>query len=120
MIYSTRIVSSRFAWHALDTFGWREPPPIGCGYPYDLESEIHPPRRGKKPLLTNFSTLLKFGQFCLLLCLKILRIDPYGELCEKDFPESAGIEPPKELEQSRGGFFLSSNRIFFEENIPLQ
>jgi hypothetical protein len=20
-------------WHETDTFGWREPPPIGCGFP---------------------------------------------------------------------------------------
>ena len=26
-------------WHEVVTFRWREPPPIGCGFPYDLELE---------------------------------------------------------------------------------
>jgi hypothetical protein len=58
-------------WHDVATFGWREPPPIGCGFPYDIEPEIRPSRRGKSPQkarLTISPAPLKFSQ---IACFKV-------------------------------------------------
>jgi len=48
ILFISEILTECGDWHALESFKESLPPPIGCGLPYDSESEIRPSWQGKK------------------------------------------------------------------------
>jgi len=76
----------------LETFGWREPPPIGCGFPHGLEPKILPAARPKSSLTILSISFIFQSSFLAVsnnLTLYLWRI------YEIDFPERSDRKAPR-------------------------
>jgi hypothetical protein len=93
------------------TFRWREPPPIGCGFPYDRELENRPyggPKTcPKNPLDRIFSPatirVVDYPSFTKNLPTQPLT---FWRKYERGFPEGTDVKVPEEYFVPLEPFFL--------------